>query len=112
MKNEVDPEENLGIQSHHGTANVVRPKYGIAKRAQEECQFGLQNQCAYHDSALPLKGVFKELKCLDKFATSIQDMLKMFKKSHQKESYLEDSKRNASHNYLHEIPSQSGLLIE
>ena len=43
-----------------------------------------------HGSALPRKRAFKELKNLENFATAAQGILKILKKSPQKEGHLKD----------------------
>ena len=52
------------------------------------------------------------MKHLENLATASQDVLKMFKKSPQKEGYLKEIEEKESCDTLHEIPSHAGLLIE
>ena len=70
----VEPEDNLTIQSYDGATNMMGPKVGVALRTQEVCAFTLPNHCASYGSALPAKGVFKELKYLANLSATTQDM--------------------------------------
>ena len=87
-------------------------KSGIAKRTRDACPMTAPNYCVCHGSALPVKGAFKDIKALENFSTQTQDMLKMFKKSPQKEGYLENIKQSAQKDSLWDVSSHAGVLIE
>ena len=70
------------------------------------------NHCVCHGSSLPVKAAFRDIKILENFSTQTQDLLRMFKKSPQKDAYLQYAKDAAPSDDLRDKPSEVGGLIE
>ena len=111
-KYNLNVQENLCSQSYDGAANMMGHRSGVATRIQRKYPMAVPNHCVCHGSSLPVKAAFRDIKILENFSTQAQDLLRMLKKSPQKDAYLQYAKDAAPSDNLQDKPSEVGGLIE
>ena len=113
LTKELDLEANkyLAQVFFDGVANMIGSKSGVSTRLEEEYPQVVTNHCTCHGSALPVKGAFRDMLFLKNFGDKIQDLIRLFKFSPQRELCLENCKSNAPKDRMNDVPSEAGKLI-
>lgn len=59
---DLDPCDNLAVQGHDGSNNMLGAKIGVALQLRERHHIAIENHCMCYAAALPCKKVFNSIK--------------------------------------------------
>ena len=110
-KDKLNPVKKCAAQGYDGSNNMMGVKAGVAVRVKEVCPLATENHCFCHTASLPCKAVYNNIPFMNTFQTQTFEILKLIKKSSQREHPLGQHKKVAPADKMNEEPAKVNKII-